>query len=61
MPDLPAIAEIYPGFEVTLWQGLFAPVGTPPEIVARLRAEASTVRVLPEVTERLAAAGAGEP
>jgi tripartite-type tricarboxylate transporter receptor subunit TctC len=60
-PDLPAIAETYPGFEVTLWQGLFAPVGTPPEIVARLRAEASTVRVLPEVTERLAAAGAGEP
>jgi tripartite-type tricarboxylate transporter receptor subunit TctC len=60
-PDLPAIAETYPGFEVTLWQGLFAPVGTPPEIVARLRAEASRVRVLPEVTERLAAAGAGEP
>jgi tripartite-type tricarboxylate transporter receptor subunit TctC len=61
MPDLPAIAETYPGFEVTLWQGLFAPVGTPPEIVARLRAEASAVRVLPEVTDRLAAAGAGEP
>ena len=60
-PDLPAIAEIYPGFEVTLWQGLFAPIGTPPEIVARLRAEARAVRVLPEVTERLAAAGAGEP
>jgi len=60
-PDLPAIAEIYPGFEVTLWQGLFAPIGTPPEVVARLRAEASVVRVLPEVTERLAAAGAGEP
>ena len=61
MPDLPAIAETYPGFEVTLWQGLFAPVGTPPEIVARLRAKASAVRVLPEVTDRLAAAGAGEP
>ncbi|HEX4555012.1 MAG TPA: tripartite tricarboxylate transporter substrate binding protein [Xanthobacteraceae bacterium] len=61
LPDLPAIAEIYPGFEITLWQGLFAPVGTPPDIVARLRAEASIVRVLPEVTERLAAAGAGEP
>jgi tripartite-type tricarboxylate transporter receptor subunit TctC len=61
MPDLPAIAEIYPGYEVTLWQGLFAPVGTPAAIVARLRAEARVVRVLPEVTERLAAAGAGEP
>ncbi len=61
MPDLPAIAETYPGYEVTLWQGLFAPIGTPPAIVERLRADAKAVRVLPEVTERLAAAGAGEP
>jgi tripartite-type tricarboxylate transporter receptor subunit TctC len=61
LPDLPAIAEIYPDYEVTLWQGLFAPIGTPPAIVARLRAEAAAVRALPEVAERLAAAGAGEP
>jgi tripartite-type tricarboxylate transporter receptor subunit TctC len=61
MPDLPAIAEAYPGYEVTLWQGLFAPIGTPPAIVERLRADAKFVRALPEVAERLAAAGAGEP
>jgi tripartite-type tricarboxylate transporter receptor subunit TctC len=61
LPDLPAIAETYPGYEVTLWQGLFAPIGTPPAIVERLRADAKFVRALPEVAERLAAAGAGEP
>jgi hypothetical protein len=30
LPELPAIAEVYPGYDVTIWQGLFAPVGTPP-------------------------------
>ncbi|HEY2136180.1 MAG TPA: tripartite tricarboxylate transporter substrate binding protein [Xanthobacteraceae bacterium] len=61
LPDLPTIAETFPGYEVTLWQGLFAPVGTPAAIVERLRAEARVVRVQADVAERLAAAGAGEP
>ena len=61
LPDLPAIAEVYPGYEVTLWQGLFAPVGTPNAVVERLRKEAAIVRVLPEVAQKIAAAGAGEP
>lgn len=61
LPDLPTIAEFYPGYEVTLWQGLFAPAGTPAAVVARLRQEAAAARVLPEVEQRLAAAGAGEP
>src|SRR5262249_25885509 len=43
LPDLPAIAEFYPGYEVTIWQGLFLPVGTPQEIVDRLRAEIAVV------------------
>lgn len=34
LPDLPTIAETYPGFEARTWHGLFAPAGTPPEIVA---------------------------
>ncbi len=59
LPDLPTIAELYPGYEVTLWQGLFAPIGTPPAIIDRLRAEVAAVRVLPEVTDKLGAAGAG--
>jgi tripartite-type tricarboxylate transporter receptor subunit TctC len=40
-PKIPAISETLPGFAVDGWSGLFAPVGTPPEIVNRL---ASIVR-----------------
>jgi tripartite-type tricarboxylate transporter receptor subunit TctC len=60
-PDLPAIAEFYPSYEVTLWQGLFAPVGTPPEIVERLRTQVNAVLSQPEVMGKLAAAGSGDP
>jgi tripartite-type tricarboxylate transporter receptor subunit TctC len=61
LPDLPPIAEFYPGYEVTIWQGLFAPVGTPSAIVERLRAETNAVLAQPDVADRLAAAGSGEP
>lgn len=36
MPDIPAVAETLPGFEMSTWSGLFAPAGTPAPIVARL-------------------------
>jgi tripartite-type tricarboxylate transporter receptor subunit TctC len=61
LPDLPTIGEIYPGYEVTLWQGLFAPAGTPAPVLARLQKEAEAVRLLPDVAAKIAAAGAGEP
>jgi tripartite-type tricarboxylate transporter receptor subunit TctC len=61
LADLPAIAEFYPDYEVTLWQGLFAPIGTRPEVVARLRDEANAVLAQADVKERLAAAGSGDP
>lgn len=35
-PDVPAIAEFYPGFDVTSWNGVFAPAGTPEPILDRL-------------------------
>ena len=44
MPNVPTIAETVPGFEMAPWWGLFAPAGTPREVVARLNAE--TVRIL---------------
>jgi tripartite-type tricarboxylate transporter receptor subunit TctC len=61
LPDLPPVSEFYPDYEVTLWQGLFAPVGTRPEVVARLRAELNTVLAQSDVMDKLAAAGSGDP
>jgi tripartite-type tricarboxylate transporter receptor subunit TctC len=60
-PDLPSISEFYPAYDVTIWQALFVPAATPPEIVARLRAAANAVIAQPEFAEKLAAAGSGEP
>ena len=61
LPELPPIAEFYPGYEMTIWQGLFAPVGTPAEIVQRLREDMTAVLAQPDIAEKLAAAGSGEP
>jgi tripartite-type tricarboxylate transporter receptor subunit TctC len=36
MPDVPAVAETLPGFEIDTWWGLVAPAGTPPDVVAQL-------------------------
>ena len=40
LPEIPAVAETLPGFEVVLWNGLLAPAGTPAAAIARLSAEA---------------------
>jgi tripartite-type tricarboxylate transporter receptor subunit TctC len=57
-PELPTIAETgVAGYEAGSWYGLSAPAGTPKEIIARLHAETIKVLALPDVRERLAAAG----
>jgi tripartite-type tricarboxylate transporter receptor subunit TctC len=61
LPDLPPIAEFYPGYEVTIWQGLFAPVGTPPAVVDRLRREVGAILLERALAEKLSAAGSGDP
>ncbi|TMH28688.1 MAG: tripartite tricarboxylate transporter substrate binding protein, partial [Betaproteobacteria bacterium] len=38
-PDLPRIGEFYPGFENSIWLGLFGPAGMPEDVLERLRAE----------------------
>jgi len=57
LPETPAIAEMYAGYEVITWNGLVAPAGTPPEVVARLNAEAVKAVNAPDVKAKLLALG----
>jgi tripartite-type tricarboxylate transporter receptor subunit TctC len=56
-PDIPAISETLPGFEVMSWLGLAAPGGTPRPIVDRLNREVADILMLPEIREKLATVG----
>ncbi len=56
-PDLPAVSETLPGFEVVAWFGLFAPAGTPAAIIARLNAESDKALHMADVREKIAQAG----
>jgi len=60
-PDLPTIAEYYPGFENSIWLGLFGPAGLPEEVLLKLRTEITRALQTAEVRERLHAAGGLEP
>lgn len=57
-PELPAIAETVPGYEVVNWFGILAPAGTPRGIVARINKELNAALASPALRERLAAQGA---
>jgi tripartite-type tricarboxylate transporter receptor subunit TctC len=58
-PDVPTLAEAgVAGYEIGSWQGVFAPAGTPPEIVKRLNAEIVRIINLPEVKDKLLILGA---
>jgi tripartite-type tricarboxylate transporter receptor subunit TctC len=61
LPQVPGIDEVYPGYSVVLWHGIFAPKNTPQPVLDKLRAEFNAVLALPEVKERLVKSGAGEP
>ena len=58
MPELPALAEFVPGFEVTGWQGILVPAGTPRAIVARLADESVKIMRMPDVRSKLLGMGA---
>jgi tripartite-type tricarboxylate transporter receptor subunit TctC len=60
-PDVPAIGEFYPGYEMNNWNAIWAPAGTSDAIVAKLRQEINRVLATPEMKERLAGAGGAEP
>ena len=53
-PDIPTIAESVPGYESAQWYGVWAPAGTPREIIAWLHREATTILRAPPVQKRLA-------
>ena len=52
-PDVPTVAETVPGFEATTWFAVFAPAGTPRDVVMRVNAEMQRVFKLPDVVEKL--------
>jgi tripartite-type tricarboxylate transporter receptor subunit TctC len=59
VPDLPTIAESgVPGFAISTWYGVWAPAGTPRDIVNKISAEIATALQQPAVRERLASLGA---
>jgi len=57
LPDVPTIAETVPGFEMAPWWGLFAPAGTPGDVVTRLNAETARILALPDVKAHFANLG----
>jgi len=58
LPDVPTVAEAgLPGFEVTVWNGLMAPAGTPKDVIARLNTEIRHELDSADFKERLAAQG----
>ena len=58
LPDVPTLAEAaVPGFDVSSWQALYAPGGTPAAIVARLNSELTQIAAQPEVKAKLASLG----
>lgn len=58
VPELPAIAETVPGFDVFSWFGFFVPARTPPEVIAKLNADTNAALVFPSVKSRFEDAGA---
>lgn len=57
-PDVPTVAELgIAGFDFSLWGGMFAPVATPKDVVAKLNAEFMQVLTQPEMKAQLAREG----
>ena len=58
LPGVPTISETVPGFAAVSWFGIFAPAGTPPDIVSKLNAEIARVLASPAIREQLELDGA---
>jgi tripartite-type tricarboxylate transporter receptor subunit TctC len=53
LPELPAIAETYPGFEALAWNGLVVPAGTPPATIQKINAEVGAILKDPEIVKKM--------
>src|SRR5712671_5616582 len=56
-PEIPAIAETFPGYDLGIWQSIVAPAGTPREVVSKLHGSIKKDLAMPEVREKLLNAG----
>ena len=65
MPDIPTVGETVPGFEMASWLGIFAPAGTPADVIAKLNDGIAKVLTVDGVKQKLANLGlvvvAGKP
>jgi tripartite-type tricarboxylate transporter receptor subunit TctC len=64
LPQVPAVNDELPGYEVLQWWGLVAPTGTPQAVITRINNDVATVLRTPEIQEKLATIGAdagGQP
>jgi len=57
LPDVPTLAETYPGFEQFSWFGILAPAGTPRDVLARVHRDVVRTLQVPEVNQRLTEQG----
>ena len=57
LPQVPAIGEVVPGYDISAWFGLMAPSGIPPDAAKKLSDTLQAVLAKPEVREKLAGAG----
>jgi tripartite-type tricarboxylate transporter receptor subunit TctC len=57
-PNVPTVAETVPGYESTIWFGLFAPRNTPADIIASVHTEVNNALASPELLRRMAEQGA---
>jgi tripartite-type tricarboxylate transporter receptor subunit TctC len=57
LPDTPTVAEVLPGYEMSVWYAVFGPAGMPRELVHKLNAEINKALALPEIRTRMDAIG----
>jgi len=57
LPGVPSLSETFPGFDYAGWNGIFAPAGTPADIVQRINRDVEAMMQQPEVVQRMQVLG----